>query len=267
MKGNFLNILGKSGDGPGEYGIIYSVAIDHSSGLIYVASERKLQVYNSNLQFIKEKKFPILLQYISILNNRPIIISETLGTKVFNGFANQTNLFELDSDLKIVDSLQIRNVVLPERIISGYPFKHYISVVEKDNFLYKPVLTPENLIRDTLYKINGKELIPHIKLKFEKPQSLNSEGFKITNVYNIVNSKSYLFCEYENENQIMLFLFDRKKKVGYNLKGGIRDSDGEKVLLRPLDLSKDIFYFVKEVKYENSKTEESNPIIGIVKLK
>jgi hypothetical protein len=173
----------------------------------------------------------------------------------------------LNSDLKIVDSLQIRNVVLSERIISGYPFKHYISVVEKDNFLYKPVLTPENLIRDTLYKINGKELIPHIKLIFEKPQSLNSEGFKITNVYNIVNSKSYLFCEYENDNQIMLFLFDRKKKVGYNLKGGIRDSDGEKVLLRPLDLSKDIFYFVKEVKYENSKTEESNPIIGIVKLK
>lgn len=267
LKGNFLNILGKSGDGPGEYGIIYSIAIDHLSGLIYVASERKLHVYNSNLQFIKEKKFPILLQFIGILNHRPILISETLGVKVINGFANQTNLFELDPDLQIVDSIHIRTVVLPERIISGYPFKHYLSVVENDNFLYKPVLTPENSIRDTLYKISGRELIPYIKLNFQKAQSLNIEGFKNTNINNIIYSKSYLICEYEHENQLMMFLFDRKKLIGYNLEGGIRDNDGEKVLLRPLDLSNDTFYFVKEVKFENSETEESNPIIGIVKLK
>ena len=64
-----------------------------------------------------------------------------------------------------------------------------------------------------------------------------------------------------------MFLYDKKNKRGYNLSEGLIDDDGEPVFLRPLDLDRDVFYYIKKAEYIESSIEEQNPEIGIVKLK
>src|SRR5690554_1164659 len=53
--GDFLGKLGRKGDGPGEYGILYSMAIDYNENLIYVSSIRKLIVFSADHKLITEK--------------------------------------------------------------------------------------------------------------------------------------------------------------------------------------------------------------------
>lgn len=106
-----------------------------------------------------------------------------------------------------------------------------------------------------------------MKLVFERPQSLNQQGYQTMLINNINNAASYIICEYDQDWERMMFLYDKKRSKGYNLKGGLVDDEGDVVLLRPLDLAKDTFYYVKEAKFSNSNVEETNPVIGIVKLK
>jgi len=64
-----------------------------------------------------------------------------------------------------------------------------------------------------------------------------------------------------------MFFYDKKNKKGFSLKDGFLDDQGDKVFLRPLDLTNDVFYFSKAVEYADKSIEEANPLIGIVKLK
>lgn len=59
----------------------------------------------------------------------------------------------------------------------------------------------------------------------------------------------------------------KRKKEGLNLKEGFLNEEGDKVILRPLDLANDVFYFAKRQEYSNKSEEEQNPLIGIVTMK
>jgi hypothetical protein len=54
-EGKFMRMLGKMGDGPGEYSRAYSIETNEEEGLIYLGSVRKIQVYSKDFEFIKEK--------------------------------------------------------------------------------------------------------------------------------------------------------------------------------------------------------------------
>jgi hypothetical protein len=129
------------------------------------------------------------------------------------------------------------------------------------------VLDPENMLRDTIYRIEGNNLIPSIKLRFEKPQSLDERGFQTLAILNIIHSSSYLICEYIQDGERRLFIYNKKESASHILKKGLLDDQGDPVVLRPLDLEKDRFFYIKTAEYSNSKTEEANPLIGIVELK
>ena len=53
--GQFVRRFGKSGEGPGEYKYASSLAIDSETGLVYLASGRKIMVYSKDSKFLKEK--------------------------------------------------------------------------------------------------------------------------------------------------------------------------------------------------------------------
>jgi hypothetical protein len=267
LDGNFLQILGRRGEGPGEYTNVYALDIDEKSGLIYVSAYNKLLVYNLDLEFVEELKTSFPIEYLKIYNKNLFIVSEKVGVKVENGYANQTNLYKMNSLLEILDSIPVRTVLLQGREVGGFGFKYYLSNIEDDLFLFKPVLTTENILRDTLYQVRDKGLFPAIKFDFERPQSLNESGRQTLLLYNIINSSSYLICEYDQDWERMLFLYYKKNAIGYNLSKGLIDEEGDPVFLRPLDLANDIFYYIKEVEFIDKSTEEENPIIGIVKLK
>jgi hypothetical protein len=130
-----------------------------------------------------------------------------------------------------------------------------------------PVLTPENMLRDTLYQVMDNTLKPAIRFEFERGQSLDERGYQTLLLYNVVNSSSYYILEYDQDWERFMFLYDKKKNTGYNLRKGLLDDTGEPVFLRPLDLRENLFYYIKKKEYSDKSTEEKNPEIGIVKLR
>ena len=265
-KGNFIGKLGVRGEGPGEYSSAYSIEIDQELGLIYIGGVRKLVVYDKNYEFVKEKKFSDFLLYLNIVDQKPIIISERDWVPVEDGFSNQTILFELNPALEITDSTLFRNVILKEAMGVRYSSKHFLSQNKDGVFLYAPVLTQENILRDTLYKFEGDSIIPFVKLDFEEPH-FDENGEKAVDIYNIMHSSSYIICEYARNKDKKLFIYSKKESKGYNLEVGILDEDDQPLVLRPLDLENDIFYYIKEEEFQNTGVEELNPAIGIVKLR
>lgn len=266
-QGRFVTTIGHQGDGPGEFRRVSSIALDYDSKLVYVASGMKLLVYSFDNKLLAEKMYRMPIGYVHVLNHQPTIISERIGVKVPGGYANQTQLYRLNQNLDVLDSIPFRTILLDEIAVGGFGVKYYFSEIAEGLFLYKPVFTPENLLRDTLYQVHENRIVPYMKLVFERPQSLNQQGYQTILINNINNAASYIICEYDQDWERMMFLYDKKRSKEYNLKGGLVDDEGDVVLLRPLDLAKDTFYYVKEAKFSNSNVEETNPVIGIVKLK
>ncbi|WP_194972364.1 6-bladed beta-propeller [Aquiflexum lacus] len=106
-----------------------------------------------------------------------------------------------------------------------------------------------------VYVASGKKIMVYTK----EGKFLEEKSFRM-----FVN---YLIAEYTIEWEKMMFLYDKRISKGYNLNGGVLDEDGEPLILYPMDLTKDIFYFVKSVEYQDATIEEANPVIGIVRLK
>lgn len=266
IEGNFLQMLGKNGNGPGEYTYISSLAIDESSNLIYIASGQKLLAYSTENELVAEAKLPLFINYLNTHNGKLFALAQLNGIETEQGYINQTTLLEISNSLEVADSIPVRRLILKEQIAATYPYKHFISKVDSDLYLYSPVLTNETILRDTLFRLEGKTLIPFAKLNFEQ-NHLNEKNQKIIWIKNMVNSRSYLICEYDSDGDNLMFLFDKGKSIGYNLKGGLLDGRDDPVILRPLDPAHDIFYFIKTAKYSADNTEELNPVIGIVSLK
>lgn len=267
MEGNFIQLLGKQGEGPGEYQRVNSMDIDGESGRIFVSAYNKLLVYGPDYKLIEERKLDYPIGYVKVLDGDVWLVSEKIGVKIGNQFANQANIYKLNDNFSISDTIPFRTIILDQKIIGGYPFRYWLSNIEEGLFMFMPVLTPENMMRDTLYQVLGKTLKPAVKFRFERPQSLGEREYQTLLLYNMVNSSSYYLLEYDQDWKRFLFLYDKKNQSGYNLSEGLIDDDGEPVFVRPLDLDQDVFYFVKKPAYVDKSIEEQNPIIGIVKLK
>ena len=266
IEGNFLYVLGKHGYGPGEYTHISSLAVDESGGLIHIASGRRLLTYSTDNKLVAEGQLPLFIDYLDIHKGKLFAVAQLDGIKTESGYVNQTALLEISPSLEVVDSIPVRKVALKAQTAATYAYKNYISNTGQERYFYSPVLVNEGILRDTLYRLDGKSLTPYIKLDFQKSH-LNEKKVKTIWIKNMINSPSYLVCEYDSEGDNMLFLFDRKKSTGYNLNGGISDGEGSSVILRPLDLSNDVFYYIASATYSEGMTDEPNPVVGIVSLK
>ncbi len=267
MEGNFIQLLGKQGEGPGEYQRVNSMDIDEVSGRIFVSAYNKLLVYGPDYELIEERKLGYPIGYLKILDGDVWIVSEELGMKIGDEIANQTSIYKLDRAFEILDTIPFRTISLDKIRIGGYPFRYWLSHIEEGLFMFMPVLTPENLLRDTLYRVSDKIIKPAVKFRFERAQSLDEQEYQTVLLYNIINSSSYYLLEYDLDWKRFMFLYDKKNHRGHNLSEGLIDGDGEPVFLRPLDLGQDVFYYIKKADYIDSSLEEQNPEIGIVKLK
>lgn len=267
LEGNFIQFLGKQGEGPGEYHRVYSMDIDEVTGRIYVSGYNKVLVYGPDYELIEEKKLEYPIGYLKILDGSLWIVSEEIGKKLGDEITNQTNIYKLDDSFKISDTIPFKTIVLDQIRIGGYNYRFWLSDIGEGIFMFMPVLTPENLMRDTLYQVKDKILEPALRFNFERPQSLDNREYQTLLLYNIVNSSSYYLVEYAQDWKIFMFLYDKKNQTGYNLSEGLTDEEGDPVFLRPLDLKEDLFYYIKKFEFEDKTIEEKNPIIGIVKLK
>src|SRR5690606_6598016 len=134
------------------------------------------------------------------------------------------------------------------------------------DYFYKPVLSDKSIFPDTLHHLNGVKLVPYMRIVFEQLPKLGSDGYITPLMLNVTSSFPYIVCEYSQDNERMLYIYDRITTKGYNLSGGVLDQNNVPVVLRPLDLINKKFYYIKKEEYESGSKEESNPIIGIVEL-
>lgn len=262
-KGKFIGRIGTEGEGPGEYKYVRNFAVDSTSGRIFLATNRGLLIFSNEFEFIEEDQTLRDLYYIAIVENGLWTISQSFEKPVKEGFANETFLHFRDSNYQNQDSIPFRTVILKNKTAASYPFKNFISNRNESVFIYTPVLTNEGFIRDTLYQIVNRKLIPHLKLEFEQPH-FNEKGIKNIWIYNIFVSGSYYFCDYSQNSTKMFFVFNEEKSIGYNLEGGLVDEESNQVKLHPLKNSLEQLYFVKNTPFSTTSMEEQNPVIGIV---
>lgn len=265
-EGKFLKVLGKQGEGPGEYKHFAYITIDDESELLYVGSAMKLYVYSKENELILEKTLPFYVNSLAFLEEKLFVLRQERVIPQEEGFLNRASFYEINKSLDVVDTILVREVKLKSGSASDFPIKNYFSTVGPDHFVYVPDFGSQILQHDTLYQFKDKILTPFLKLNFETKQVLDNNGMKKIQIYNVVNSLSYVFCEYYTESNYMFFIYEKDEAIGYNLQKGVLDGNGNPVILRPLDLGRDIFYFVQQLEYSDSKTEEQNPTIGIVQL-
>ncbi|UCS95066.1 6-bladed beta-propeller [Echinicola marina] len=268
LEGKFLYQIGSYGEGPGEYMIVNTFAMDPHNGNVYIASNYRILVYSADAELLMEKKFFHYIYGLEFTDGKLYEFYNSHGNEVKEGYVNYSFLHEFSPQLELLDSITLKTVNLKKHIVSVYNYKHFISKTKEGTYLYYPVLVAENIKRDTLYQFKEDRLVPFLKLDFEKPQSSDVLKMrKAVNIYNINNSNSYVICEYVQERENRFFVFNKKDSISYNLKVGPLDDQGEPVVLRPLDLEKDKFYYAKASEFMDKETEESNPIVGIVELK
>lgn len=266
-EGNFVQTLGKMGDGPGEHKFVSSIAIDHNTRNIFIVTRGKILIFSSSYEFLDEIKLNFYLDYFQVFDNTYYGISNEYGKVVENGYANETMLYKLGTKMEIKDTISLRTAIVESKIATILGYRDYISSIDDNLYIYTPVTTNENILRDTLYQLIGEDLIPFAKLNFEKPH-LSEKGIKKYWIANMVNTQSFISSLYYNqEDEIRMFLYNKVTEKSYNFKKGILDHQGDPVLLRPLDPENDIFYYVKKEEFSDLKTAEKNPTIGVVKLR
>lgn len=266
LNGRFIKKISGLGDGPGQYEFFPSLVFDNTRRKIYIGSGYKILVFSSNHNYIYEIKFPFFINKLFLLDGNLCVISQQQAVKENTGFRYSTNLFKLDSEFNLIDTLEFRNVIMNSSNFSDYLHKDYISNFGDRTFIYTPIFGNELVLRDTLYEIIGDRFIPNSILGFKSYQEI-IKGQKKIEIYNIINSKSYIIGEFDLGSNRIMYFFDKKNSIGYSLKKGFIDPERDTVFLRPLNLENNLFYYVKLNKLNVKGMEELNPIISLVELK
>ena len=266
LDGKFKSRLAPIGDGPGELGVIYSICEDRDFGKIYVSTGYRLLEFSSEFKFIKETKFSGGIYHLFFDKNQLYAITDDFLREVDKKFQTETFILKIDENLEIVDSISFRKVVLDSKIISGYRYKNWISRDKTGLYFYKPVLTPDLLVRDTLYEKIGDNFSPILKFNFNHNVSIDNNGVKSLNIYNIIKSNEHIIIEFQDELRRIAYI-NLNNGLSKNIPGGFSFSGNDDIVIRPLDLENELFYFIHYDKYNDSQTQEMNPVVNIVKLK
>ena len=265
-QGKFIRQIGSKGQGPGEYIYISDVAFDISENIVFISSGFKILSYNLDGAFLYERPTHNA-EYLYVQDEYLNIFSSRLGIKTTNGFLNQTMLYRMDKKCNLKDSLIVKSVHLDQLSGSMYPRKDYVSTVGSQTFVYYPVLTPEPIVRDTLYELKGSDLIPFLKLRFSDEGATTGNNNKTKYILNVWRSERFVFAHYNNKVGNFIFIHDLKTGHNANMQDGFLDDIHQietRVNIRPCN-TENFYYLHTHTKPDD--LEEPNPTLYIGRLK
>ncbi|WP_143959637.1 6-bladed beta-propeller [Litoribacter populi] len=153
MDGEYFGKLGKKGEGPSEYNFVSALSVDNDEdGKIYLSSGRKLMAYSAEYELLEEVKLDMHFDYLRVLDGQLYGFTQEYGVPVPNGYANRTKFHTISQDMKIEETLEIREVVNDTDVMATPGFKYYLSLVDADRYVYTPNLTPEKILRILCFK-------------------------------------------------------------------------------------------------------------------
>jgi len=272
VSGKFIRQIGSQGRGPSEFLSIYDIALDRKNKRLFLASYKKILCFSYTGELVNVIKQDAMPEFLTVVQDTLWVISTChASVSVDNRFINITHLIRYECDGSLIDTIQIKKVFLdaPAGTIHSNPY--YITNLVKSQFIYYPVMLPEQVVRDTIYSFKGDRLVPLVKLDFGSV-GLSQSGKKQVYIENIYMTRRYLFSVYRYNSKQFLFCYDKLSEDSFHVTSITDDFYGSgKVRLKPLDLNNGIMYFVKEGFEITGKIEEisenSNPVIFFVKLK
>ena len=265
--GKFIRQIGSIGNGPGEFNLIRDISIDIEKKHILIVSFNKLICYDFEGNLIKEEKLiPYKdIDYLNCIDGNILFIQRNLGVPDGNVFSNKSTLYWANDDWQLTDSVGIWKVQTSQNISFFYTMKDFISHDGRNTYLYYHELVSESVL-DTLYRINGNQLEPHLKLELNKRLNISNDGYKTIMIINIFRNSRFVFSNYSIENkQFYCFCYDTKTETGYNMKDGYTDdiyniSDRVNIRLHNSDAGK--FYYLYTHR-DDINLEEPNPTLYI----
>lgn len=240
-------------------------SIDEADGALYISTSNNdiLKFDDHNRVFSISGVRPARAGIYSI-DGQLIVFSYQFLEKTDLGLRNQTEMFISSPETGSLDSLIVTRSYPKMSMFSFMTTYDFVSRVADDTYVYVPVLDPETIVRDTVYRFHDNKLIPALKLKFSNEGELNDSGEKAVELKKIWLSGDYLFAEYTYKKVNYIFCHDFRTGKGVNTKLGIRDDIFRcgTVEIRPL--GNGMFYYTH---LKEGTEGKRNPDIYIGKFK
>ena len=239
--------------------------IDEKDGSVFISTANNdiLKFDNQNRVFSISGVRPSRAGIYSI-DEQLIVFSYQFLEKTDLGLRNQTEMFICSPETGSLDSLIVTRSYPKMSMFSFMTTYDFVSRVADDTYVYVPVLDPETIVRDTVYRFHDNKLIPALKLKFSNEGELDDSGVKTIWLSKIWLSENYVFAEYTYKREKYIFCHDFRTGKGVNTRTGIHDDVFHcgTVEIRPL--GNGMFYY----SHQKEGTEgERNPDIYIGKFK
>lgn len=261
LDGTYVGEIAKKGEAPGEYLGAYGVSYDRKSKSLLVAAQfnQAILQYSEEGELLGSASFPFPF-YVNARDNGIWVFSH--GGFLQSRITNKLKImgYRIDSELNMLDSLLIKEVPLVDNIGPGrYTHQQYVSSFDDKTGIYYAVIMQEKIRRDSLYTLEKDQLKPYSRFDF-----VFSDNRKVAYIYEITGEGNYYFITYSSDkHQQSMFVFDRKKNAGYDLKNGITAADGKTYFLNAFG-DGDYFYIKREA---DETGFELNPTIVWVRLK
>lgn len=270
LKGNFIQQIGVQGEGPGEYTYMKSFTIDESSETVYIGAQGKIIKHNFDGEFIEEKRGFNMINYMAVINDELKIFTTQFGyqNENSNELFNLEILQSFDRELRKTDSVLLKKIPIKKSVGSTFPMAKYLSKSKREYYLYIPVLIPEYVIRDTIYKFSENELSFHTKIDFQPFQNPEKDR-KSVNIKSIIKTDNYFITEFLNKGNKQ-FIYDIKNQEGYYMEEGINVAElimEETTSLFPILNRENEVYFTGKPQSQADADYEPNASIFVVKLK
>ena len=275
IDGKFVRSIGSQGHGPGEFLILLKLAIDEKNKRLIVIDHSKIICYDltgkylfqSSVIFEKGK----MVYDINSVNDEIFALVDQMGAKDTKGLFSQPQIYRMDDDLQITDSLTVRKTYYEKLDGYGYIWKDFI-LNNSNSYIYFPDqswsfnIVSEAILRDTLYRFENNQLIPELKLNFKKIRSSGDDY--PTEIGGVYRSARYIFAVYLNRG-IFRFCYDTETGKGYNMQNGFTDDLHQiekRIDIRPFANNTELFYYWHTHMNKND-LNEPNPTLYIGKLK
>ena len=230
------------------------ITFDGAEGIIYISTLRngvlKFGLDGSYKGSINHLPRPEGLQFS---NNTLYGIPSTAPVKIGNKYRNQAQLFTYSLKENQTDSVKIWTIFQDYGIISGTSIKDFISVVDNQVYVSYPCLYTEAFARDTLYKYQGKELLPAMKLDFGNEAGPGPSGIKQIQLGHICVVGNYVFADYVYKKEDYFYLYDLRIGSGSNMKQGLRDNMTHCGIISIRPLGDNRFYYTHREESEDDR--------------